>query len=387
MAADEKRREAIVQALERARLAALVCFSPANVLLLSGYWPVMGTSLAAVSAGGGRLVIVPEDEQELARSTSDAELLPYQPETLHRLTNPAEALAGPVRDLIARLGVDGKRVGVDLQAGSEGVSYQSQHRFRSSVEPLLRQASTGVSIVSADDLLAELRSVKTPVELERIRAACALAGAGFREAETAVRAGRREDEVAAEIEAGYARVAFHGFERGRGYFFCMSGPHAAQAAGAYARTRSREIEGGDFVMIHANTVGDGYWTDITRNYVPGERTAQQDRMAGAIAEAREAALPAVKPGAAAKDVDGAARRVLERAGFGAEFKHATGHGVGFAAADANALPRIHPESPDVLQAGMTFNIEPAIYLDGEGGMRHCDVVACTEAGAEVLTRF
>jgi len=61
--------------------------------------------------------------------------------------------------------------------------------------------------------------------------------------------------------------------------------------------------------------------------------------------------------------------------------------VGFAAANPNGLPRIHPKSPDVLEAGMTFNVEPAAYFDGFGGMRHCDVVAVTGAGVDVLTEF
>jgi Xaa-Pro aminopeptidase len=64
-----------------------------------------------------------------------------------------------------------------------------------------------------------------------------------------------------------------------------------------------------------------------------------------------------------------------------------GHGVGLSAANANALPRLHPQSPDVLAAGMTFNIEPAVYLEGTGGMRHCDVVVCGNEGADVLSCF
>ncbi len=110
-------------------------------------------------------------------------------------------------------------------------------------------------------------------------------------------------------------------------------------------------------------------------------------MRGAIKEARAAALAAVRPGAKASAVDTAAREVLASHGFGKEFKHAVGHGVGFAATDPGALPRLHPKSPDILEAGMTFNIEPAIYIEGEGGMRHSDVVICTDNGAEVLTNF
>jgi Xaa-Pro aminopeptidase len=76
---------------------------------------------------------------------------------------------------------------------------------------------------------------------------------------------------------------------------------------------------------------------------------------------------------------------LQSRGFGKEFRHPTGHGVGFGAIDAHALPRLHPKSPDVLEAGMVFNVEPAIYIEGYGGVRHCDLVALTEKGAEVLT--
>lgn len=86
-------------------------------------------------------------------------------------------------------------------------------------------------------------------------------------------------------------------------------------------------------------------------------------------------------------MDRAARAVLADQGFGEYFKHATGHGVGFAAIDHNARPRLHPASDDVLMTGMVFNVEPAVYLDGYGGLRHCDVVAVTAAGAEVLTPF
>ena len=110
-------------------------------------------------------------------------------------------------------------------------------------------------------------------------------------------------------------------------------------------------------------------------------------MYDAIAEARASAIRAVAPGVPTKAIDAAAREVLTRHGFGSEFKHAVGHGVGFAAADPNAIPRMHPESPDTLQPGMTFNIEPAIYFEGDSGMRHCDVIACNETGAEVLTDF
>jgi len=86
-------------------------------------------------------------------------------------------------------------------------------------------------------------------------------------------------------------------------------------------------------------------------------------------------------------VDGAAREIMRSHGVAESFKHSTGHGVGFAAADHDALPRLAPDSPDLLESGMVLNIEPALYFDGIGGVRHCDIVQVTENGAHWLTPF
>lgn len=387
MAVDPQRHAAILAALGDTGLDALVSLSPTEVLLVTGYWPVMGSSLAVFTRGGEVLAIVPEDELELAQATSNAQFIVYKPHSLDTLTPATEALVEPLKELARRIPTAASEVGLSLDEGMQTASYQAMNRFRDSALPLLRRAFPGVTPVPADGIFNQLKALKTAVEIDRIRRACKLAGIAFGEASRAIVAGRREDEVAAELNAVFARVANDGFERGSGFFFCMSGPNSAKASGAYARTRRRVLEDGDLVMIHANTTGDGYWTDITRTYVVGEFSEKQSRMRAAIEEARAAALDAIKPGAVASEVDAAARGVLKRHGFEHEFKHATGHGVGFAAANPDALPRIHPQSPDILEAGMTFNVEPAIYFDGVGGMRHCDVVACRDSGVEVLTKF
>jgi Xaa-Pro aminopeptidase len=109
-------------------------------------------------------------------------------------------------------------------------------------------------------------------------------------------------------------------------------------------------------------------------------------MYDAVFDARRAAIESIHGGIKASEVDRAAREVLRAHGFEREFKHPTGHGVGFAVISHNALPRIHPMSNDLLEVGMVFNIEPGIY-DGYGGLRHCDMVAVGETGVEVLTPF
>jgi Xaa-Pro aminopeptidase len=167
----------------------------------------------------------------------------------------------------------------------------------------------------------------------------------------------------------------------------MSGENSGRAFGAFARSTHKRVERGELILTHCNSYVNGYWTDITRTYVLGEAGERERIMFRAISEAHHAALAAIAPGVLARDVDRAARETLSAHGFGPQFKHSTGHGVGFAAIDANAYPRIHPKSDDRLEPGMVFNIEPGIYFPGHGGMRHCDMVAVTESGVELLTPF
>jgi Xaa-Pro dipeptidase len=141
------------------------------------------------------------------------------------------------------------------------------------------------------------------------------------------------------------------------------------------------------VLVHCNSFVDGYWTDITRTYCLGEPGEDRRRMYDAVFAARDAALDAIRVGARASEIDAVARGELRARGFGDAFKHPTGHGVGFAAIDHGARPMLHPRSTDVLERGMVFNVEPGIYLDGEAGLRHCDVVALEEDGPRVLTPF
>lgn len=388
MAADSERQTRNIAALAEANLDAVVCGSATAVLLFSGYWPVMAASLVVLTPGGELDLIVPEDEVELAKSTSKARVISCEPAGLHILEPPLQRLKDPLHEVLKQLVVSGARVGIQLEEDMQPVSYAVGTQFRSALLNLLQRLFPNADFVSCDDLIQSLRPVKTSAELKLIQRACDVAAAGFSKAEACIRPGLREAEIAAAVQASFESSPLaEGLERSYGFFFCMSGPNSAKAAGAYARTRQRVVEEGDLAMIHANTCADGYWTDITRTYTAGAASAKQKEMRRAIVEARLAALGNIKPGAKAEAVDDAARAVMKAHGFGDAFKHATGHGVGFAAANPNDRPRIHPSSPDVLEVGMTFNVEPAAYFDGYGGMRHCDLVAVTADGAHVLTNF
>lgn len=386
MAIDPDRHSRTMAAISASSHDVLICASAAEVLLLTGYWPVMAASVAIFSSNGHVQVIVPEDEVELAEDTSSAEIIPYKPEGLHTLDTPLSQLKAPLR--CALKDVSKIRVGVQLEQGVQPASYAVSTVFRSSLVALLAELLPEASLASCDELLESTKAVKTTKELEILHTASRVAEAGFAAAAMCIEPGRRETEVAAEIQAAFeATRDADTLQRSYGYYFCMSGPNSATAHAAYARTRQRVIEKGDLVMIHANTCADGYWTDITRTYTAGTPSVRQQEIRSVTNDARSAGLDAIRPGAEGKDVDHAARSVMESAGFGKAFKHAAGHGVGFAASNANGRPRIHPLSLDVLEEGMTFNLEPAAYFDGYGGMRHCDVIAVTAEGAHVVTDF
>lgn len=361
-------------------MSAVVCTLPANVLLLSGYWPVVGTTCAVVWRRGPVVLILPPDEQELA-SVSWADVV--QPMTGDVGT--VAALSEQLTAAAKKWG--GDRIAVERGPFFEGASYAAMCIYGPSLSDIVAAAWPTASLVSADPYLAALRARCTDADQERIGAACKVAEHAFLTAPRIIRSGIREVEVAARLRARLGIAPSIAGGRSDGYMYCMSGTVAAHAYRAYARSTSKRIDQGDLVLVHCNAYVDGYWTDVTRTYCVGDRDGRQVAIYDAIFAAREAALAAVRPGVAARDVDRAARAVLAERGFGAAFKHSTGHGVGFSAIDHHARPQIAASSDDVLERGMVFNIEPAIYLEGYGGARHCDVVAVTDVGARVLTPF
>jgi Xaa-Pro aminopeptidase len=388
MRSDTERVSRIVEELERSGLDGLVCSLPTNVLLLSGYWPVVGTSIAIANREGEIALVVPADELELAEGGRAQEIHIFESGSLQTLHRAIDGVRRPLIEALRGLGLAPGRLGLESGPGFEPSSYAAMHYYGMSLRDLLWDTAALASTVPADTLLATLRSRPTERELERIRIGCQIAERAFQAGARLVEPGQREYQVAGEFRrllydlGDESRVA-----RADGYAFCMSGPNSANAHGAYARSRGRPVEPGDFLLVHCNSYADGYWTDITRTYCLGEPNDKQQRMFEAVMAAREAAFATIAPGVAGSEVDRAAREEIERRGFGPGFKHPTGHGVGFAAIDHNAIPRIHPRSNDRLEHGMVFNVEPGIYIEGVGGLRHCDMVAVTERGMELLTPF
>jgi Xaa-Pro dipeptidase len=156
------------------------------------------------------------------------------------------------------------------------------------------------------------------------------------------------------------------------------------AAFPHAFAGERGVQKGDLVVIDFGAVVDSYASDITRTIAVGEPSDEMKRIYDLVKKANEAGRAAVKPGATCEDVDRAARDVIEQAGFGKYFTHRTGHGLGL---DGHEPPYIVKGNKTVLQPGMTFTVEPGIYIEGKGGVRIEDDVLVTKDGGESLTTF
>jgi Xaa-Pro aminopeptidase len=386
MERDDDRVTRIRRALTAHRLDALVCSLPANVRMTTGYWPVIGNALAVATSEGAIGLLAPEDELQFAANSWADRLETFNDGSLDRLASTADVIRPSLAPLLTALGVRaGATIGFEGSGAFDPSSYASTFVYGAALPELLHAASERATLMDATDCLLRLRSVLTARELAVVRQACSIGRAAFMSAASDIHAGMREFEIAAVLRARLA-----GPEDGArtdGFAYCMSGPNAARAYAAFQQSTSRIFVDGDCVLLHCNSFCNGLWTDVSRTFSIGSPDRDRRETHVAVLTASEEAVAAIRPGVRACAIDHAAREVMRRSGLGDAFKHPTGHGVGFSAIDHHAPPRIHPLSDEILEVGMVFNVEPAAYVEDTGGVRHCDMVVVTDAGAEILTSF
>jgi Xaa-Pro aminopeptidase len=229
---------------------------------------------------------------------------------------------------------------------------------------------------SAPPLVERARMVKDAAEILRIRRAVDLGASLFRIALKKIRPGVTEVEVAAAME----------YEARRAGAESMSFPtilaSGARSAIVHGRASGARIPRRGFVVCDFGVILAGYCSDRTRTVHVGRPSAEARRLYEAVLEAQQAAIAAVRPGATAADVDGAARRVLRKRKLAQYFTHSTGHGLGL---EIHEAPRLAEGQTHKLEPGMVITIEPGAYLPGKWGVRIEDVVVVTPSGCELLT--
>lgn len=256
------------------------------------------------------------------------------------------------------------------------VAFESAHVSVAEFEKW-RAALPDVNWAPSAGLVENLRMVKDEAELAAIRRAVALTDEAFAHIASFMRSGVAEREVAWEIECymrthGAAKVAFD--------LIVASGANGAMP---HATASSRAIRAGEPVIIDIGAVVDGYHSDMTRTVSLIRVPRRLLQVYKVVLQAQQAAEAALRPGMTGREADQVAREIISAAGFGPNFGHSLGHGVGLAVHEGPRLSRL---SDDVLQPGMVVTVEPGIYLPGWGGVRIEDLVIITSDGCEVLTQ-
>lgn len=227
---------------------------------------------------------------------------------------------------------------------------------------------------SVTEILPMMRAVKDDNELMRLAAAGAAADSTYGEIVQRRFAGRRETEVAADLAAllqefGHEQVDFT---------VVGSGPNGANP---HHEAGDRVIEPGDAVVLDFGGLRFGYGSDTTRTVCVGEPTAEIREVHEIVRQAQQAGVDAVGPGVSCQEIDRAARKVITDAGYGEQFIHRTGHGIGVT---THEPPYMVEGEEQPLVPGMCFSVEPGIYLAGRFGVRIEDIVTVTEDGGQRL---
>ncbi len=231
------------------------------------------------------------------------------------------------------------------------------------------------SWLPASDLTGDLRMIKEPAEIELLRQAAHGVDRVMTRIPTEVRfAGRTEREVSRQlsemtIEEGHDVAEFA---------IVASGPNGASP---HHEPEDRVIQDGDLVVCDFGGRRGGYFSDSTRTFSVGEPSASQIDLHAVVLAANQAARSAIAPGVACEDIDRAARRVIDEAGYGEFFIHRTGHGIGL---EVHEHPYMVEGNKAPLETGMTFSVEPGIYIPDLAGVRIEDIVACGDMGADSL---
>jgi Xaa-Pro aminopeptidase len=346
----------------RARgLDAVAVACGANLFYLAGldFHTKLRLTLALFPAEGQPALVLPQ--MEAARAGAAARL----PLRLYPWGD-AEGPAGAIAQAASDLGLEGGRIGVEH-------TVMRVFELRA-----LEEAAPGCRVEDATPVLAGMRMVKDTEELAAMRQAVRVIEEALRAALAQAKAGITERELADLWERGI-RAA------GCGASFATTVASGPNGANPHHASGDRRLQVGDLVVLDGGAVYDGYASDITRTVAVGQVSDEARRVYELVLRANEAGrAAAAQPGATGESIDAAARGVIEAGGYGQQFIHRTGHGLGI---DVHEPPFIVAGSREPLPAGATFTVEPGVYLQGRLGVRIEDDIVLTSDGAESLTTF
>lgn len=333
--------------------AILICY-PENRLYLSGFSGSTGWLL--VSESHAILAVDFRYIERAKQETSDFEIIQVRGEITKWLP-----------DLAAERGC--KKLGFEANKTSFAVHHQ--------LREVLRSNRYQIKLTPTTNLVESIRSIKEPEEIAYITAAVELADSAIDHSRSILHDGMTEKDMAWELER-FLRE--HGSESIPFDIIVASGPNSALP---HAKSSDRIIQHNEPIIIDIGAKVNGYCSDLSRTLCLGNTDNQFSKIYDITLGAQLTALSTVETGMNGDQADHLARVVIEEANYGSSFGHGLGHGVGL---EAHELPRLGPNSPDLLADGMVFTIEPGIYILGWGGVRIEDTVLLENGKLKVLAK-
>ena len=260
------------------------------------------------------------------------------------------------------------------QAGAERLGAEEEGLSHSRY--LALEKRLGRQLLPAQSVFSELRACKTEEELQSMVRAQRISEAALAETLPLIKPGMTEKEVAAEL---VYRMLRHGSEGNSFDPIVVTGAKTSMPHGVPG---DQVIRKGDFVTMDFGSLCDGYCSDMTRTVAVGSVTDEMRNIYDIVLQAQLAGIAAARAGVPGRDIDGAARKVIADAGYGAFFGHGFGHSLGL---DIHEAPGASPANAVPMPAGAVVSAEPGIYLPGRFGVRIEDVMVLREGGCQVIT--
>jgi len=355
-----KRLEKLRIALSQAGLDAVALNPGPTLTYLTGlHFHLMERPVVfLVAPGKDPAIVLPELEMP------KASLFPYKVQAFAYGENPAEWDA-VFRKAAQSLELDGKKIGVEPRQ-------MRLLEFRH-----IKNAAPEADFPDASEALASLRLRKDAAEVDAIRRAVRIAQDALETVIPSIKAGMTEKELAADLTVQLLR---HGSEPDLPFApIVAAGPNSANP---HAAPSDRKLQRGDLLIVDWGAAVDGYISDLTRTFAVGQVEPELQKIAAIVLGANAAGRAAGRPGVPCANVDKAARAVIESAGYGKYFTHRTGHGIGM---EGHEEPYMRGDNMQMLVPGMTYTVEPGIYLPERGGVRIEDNVLIAPDGAQLLS--
>ena len=344
--------ERIAEKLDAYGLDAMLLTQEANRLYASGFHSAGTDGMALVTRRGNYYFTDSRYTEAAARHVKHAKI----------------DEAGPGRGYVTLLNE------VIAAEGLETVGFEDAYMTVADYE--LYRKNLNCALKPAAALLAELRQVKDPEEQAAMVAAQRIAERALEDILREIRPGVTEKEIAARLQY---LMLHYGAEDMSFDPIVVSGPNGSLPHGVPS---GKEIRSGEFVTMDFGCIYQGYCSDMTRTVAVGSVTEEMRTVYETVLRAQAAGIAAAAAGVTGREVDGAARRVIEDAGYGPYFGHSFGHGVGV---EIHESPNASPRNETPLPAGAVISAEPGIYLPGKLGVRIEDVIVLKDGGCTDIT--